>query len=184
LKIEQLATAIDCEGSIGINRIFSSKTSSKPQFSARIMLGMIHPAIPQALRDTFGSTITVRKSALSKSGKSLRPIIIWSVVGNRATRPILEALLPHLVIKQEQAKNALAMIDYIDSFPRVRKGTRGWTKLTDEHVLESYWLKAKELNHVTPATTKREGPVMGCDSLTSCESMRGDFEVSPPPTIQ
>ena len=176
MTLAQLATAIDCEGYIGINKMVSSKTSSKPQFSARITLGMIHPAIPYALRDTFGSTIWVDKSG----SHFKRPMYRWCVVGNTAIRPILEALLPYLIVKQEQARNALEMVRYIDSFPRVRKGKRGWTKNTEQAVLETFFVKGKALNQLTPATTERENPVTGCDSLNSRESVRGESEAVPP----
>jgi hypothetical protein len=174
--IEQLATAIDCEGYIGINRLLSSKTSSKPQFSVRISLGMIHPAIPNSLRDTFGSTIWIDKSG----SHSKRPMYRWMVCGNVKTKAILEALLPHLIVKKYQALNALEMIDYINSFPLVRKGVRGWTKNTEQHVLETFHEKGKALNHVTPAETERENPVRGCDSPNLCESIRENSEVCSP----
>ena len=172
MNISQLATAIDCEGHIGINRMVSSKGNGKPQFSARITLGMTHPAIPYALQETFGSTVWVDKSG----SHSKRPLYRWSVVGNTATKSILEALLPFLIVKKEQALNALALIKYVDSFPRVRKGLKGWTKNTELAVLESFHQNGKALNQLTPATTERENPVMGCDSLNSCESMREESE--------
>jgi hypothetical protein len=177
LNIQQFATAIDCEGYIGINKMRSSKTSSKPQYSVRISFGMIHPAIPNALRDKFGSTVWLDKSGSHK----IRPMYRWCVVGNTKTEAILRNLIPYLIVKKEQALNALAMIEYINSFPKVRKGIRGWTKNTDLAVLESFFQKGKDLNQRTPAETERENPVMGCDSPTLCESIGEQPDAVAPP---
>lgn len=171
LTIPQLATAIDCEGYLGINRLRSCKANSKMSFSARIGLGMIHPVIPNALKEKFGSTVNLQRNA---SGN--HPIYRWTVIGNKMIKPILQTLLPYLVVKREQAENLLEFIAYSDSFPRVRKGITGWTKNTDVDVMTTYWLKAKALNHPAPATTKRETLVTGCDSLNSRETVRGESE--------
>jgi hypothetical protein len=171
LSIEQLATAIDCEGYLGINRMMSESNNGKYSFSARIGLGMIHPAIPTALKETFGSTVRLERNVRGNYS-----MYRWTVVGNKMIKTILETLLPHLVVKQEQAKNLLAFIEYSDSFPLVRKGKKGWTKNTDVDVMTTYWLTAKALNHPAPATTKRENPVMGSDSLNSQETVREELE--------
>lgn len=82
-------------------------------------------------------------------------------------------------MKSEQAKNVLEFIKYVDANPA--KWREGATrKTTDESVLKSHWLRAKDLNQMAPATTKRENSEMGCDSLNPLETLGEPSEASAP----
>lgn len=153
MLIEQLATAIDCEGHIGINRM--KHTYGHIQHSARIGLAMLHPAIPSALHNRFGGSLQLQHNP-SGHGSLHR----WSCVGNKQVGPILTSLLPYLQVKQEQAQNVL---DFLAVYKR-NNGGRTSTEEAAER--DAYWLKAKALNRPAPATTKRKTPEMECDSLT------------------
>jgi hypothetical protein len=166
---EQIATAVDCEGYIGIYRS-RDKRRNRYGFSPRVSLGMTHPAIPNELKRRFGSNIY-----LHKSRSEYRQCYSWVIQNKEEVKAFLEIILPHLLVKYEQAKNVLEFIAYCNSHPACWQGN-AVKKTTDNAVLESYWLKAKELNQCEPATTKREDLVIGCDSLNSQETVREESE--------
>ncbi len=158
MLIEQLATAIDCEGYIGINMLRHPKWVIR--YAARIGLAMQHPAIPNALHSRFGGSLRIQHNP-----KGNFDLWRWSAVGNIQVGPILNELLPHLVVKKAQAENVLAFLD-------VYKNSNRWSKrsLEDTDMMKDFWLKAKALNRPAPATTERETPVTGSDSLALQET--------------
>src|SRR4029077_6250253 len=100
----------------------------------------------------------------------------WAACGNKQVGPILMELLPHLVVKKE---NALNVLSFLETFKPRHRHTP--ITLEDKAERESYWLKAKALNRPVAATTERDAPVMGCDSLNSQETVRGVVEAPLPP---
>lgn len=166
----QFATAMDCEGYIGIYRAYNKRTDSY-HFSARISLGMTDSIIPNEFVKRFGSRIYVH---IPRSGH--KTSYSWVVQENEQVKNVLITLLPHLLVKREQAKNVLDFIEF-----RSGKCNRGRKRTIEEKVvLESYWLKAKELNQRAPATTERENPVMGSYSLNPLETLGEKSEESSP----
>jgi hypothetical protein len=73
----------------------------------------------------------------------------------------------------------LEFIAYCDANPAKYQGN-AVKRTTDSGVIDAYWLKAKALNNPAPATTKRENPVMGCDSLNPLESLGEKSEAVSP----
>jgi hypothetical protein len=165
----QFATAIDCEGYIGIYRSKDNRRN-RYGFSPKVALGMTHPAIPEELKKRFGSSIYIYSSR-----RGHKTVYNWVVQNKEEVTKVLKALLPYLMIKREQAENVLQFIEYCEANPAKYQGN-AVKKTTDDAVLTSYWLKAKELNQREPATTKRENPEMGSNSLNSRETMREESE--------
>jgi hypothetical protein len=163
----QLATAIDCEGYIGINRMMHP--SGRIQHSAKIGLAMSHPAIPSALKVRFGGSL--RREHNPKGNYDMHR---WELVGNKQTGPTLSTLLPFLVVKKAQAENVLAFLTAFVQMPAQTSHRRRTQPEMD--LLESFWITGKGLNRPAPTTTERENPVMECDSLTSQETARKSSE--------
>jgi hypothetical protein len=165
----QLATAVDCEGYIGIYRSYDKRRNTF-RYSPRISVGMTDPVIPEKFKERFGSTVYVYPSR-----KGFKTCYNWVIQNKIEVRSVLNFLIPYLLVKHSQAENVLAFIDYCDAHP-MRYG-QGAKRFTDGDILMSFWNKAKELNHSEPATTKRRDPVTGSNSLNSCENMREESEV-------
>jgi hypothetical protein len=85
-------------------------------------------------------------------------------------------------VKKEQAQNVLDFIAYRNANPAKYQEDAKAVKRTaaDTDAMTTYWLKAKALNHPTPATTKRENLVIGCDSLNPLETLGEMSEESSP----
>ena len=153
----QLATAVDCEGYIGIYRSYDKRRNTF-RYSPRISVGMTDPVIPEKFKERFGSSVYVYPSR-----RGFKTCFNWVIQNKIDVKSTLNVLIPYLLVKRQQAENVLEFIAYCDSLP-MQYG-QGAKRNTDGDVLMSFWNKAKELNHSEPATTKRENPVTGCNSL-------------------
>lgn len=171
----QLATAIDCEGYIGINRMNHKirLPNRNLQHSAKVGLAMNHPAYPAALKVRFGGSMRSQHNP-----KGNQPIYRWELVGNKQTGPVLSTLLPYLVVKKQQAE---VVLEFLCDYASTRSGHKHYHRPPEEMArFDSYWMKVKELNRPAPATTERDDPATGCDSLTSQETERVSSEVKTP----
>ena len=173
----QLATAIDCEGYIGIYRS-RDRRRNRYGFSPRVSLGMTNPIIPSLFKERFGSTVYLSHKVNSKH----QDCYSWVIQNKEHVKKVLTILLPYLLVKKEQAQNVLDFISYRNANPAQYNAEAKAVKRTaaDTDAMTTYWLKAKALNHPTPATTKRENPVMGCDSLNPLETLGEMSEESSP----
>jgi hypothetical protein len=100
------AGVIDSDGYIGVQhsdyRVRVRKDSQTPTYSARIIVKQVEPQAVDLLRAMWGGYRGVQ----GPSAKRGRPLHAWEVHSAGAGRA-LEAMLPYLRIKREQAKNAL-----------------------------------------------------------------------------
>jgi hypothetical protein len=171
LSDERLATAMDCEGYYGINRL--THPSGKIQHSAKVGLAMVHPYIPTCLQKRFGSSL---RPMPNPSGN--HQLMRWEMVGNRQVGPVLEVLLPLSTVKRENIQNIL---DFLSVYHSMRKSNARHPRTHDEVlILDSFWKRAKELNRSAPATTERESLAIGSDSLNSQETARESSEAEIP----
>ena len=134
-----VAGLIDGEGCISVNR---SKTKSDYIYSARIDVGMSAKAGPllKMLHTQFGGGLR----QIRKRTRRWAAAYAWGVFGHAAGR-LLRDLLPHLVLKRQQASLGIELQDMIAG------KTRGWTK------------KMRELN--------RKGPLVNLTPKASCVAM-------------
>ena len=155
LTDEQFATAIDCEGCVGINRF---KTPyGRVNYSARISLAMNHSAIPTSFHVRFGGSLNRQRNS-----KGYFESFRWEMVGNRQTGPVLYALLPHLTVKQDQARNVIKFLE----------------SRSHSNDFESFWKLAKELNHQNFATDNPREAVLSIPQLATAMDCEGAFGIN------
>jgi len=129
----RLAAYVDGEGSILIARTAVKTGTKRPQYTLELVVANTNPLLIQWLCDTFGG-IPYFSPPLGGSCKSrmygvkaTKRCMSWKHFEGRAAS-LIEKILPYLIIKQEQAKVALA-------YREVRKmGSKG-RKLTDEDIV-------------------------------------------------
>jgi hypothetical protein len=148
-----LAGAIDSDGTIGIKKsTYAMRVrgdATQAVYSERVALRQVTPEITTLLRDTFGGSLYVTKP----SAKNGRPLYSWAATDRKAF-DCLVALLPFLLVKKQQAENAVALrkIKVRSMKAKVKRG-RGHVGAAVRPValteaMESAYLRAKDLNHV------------------------------------
>lgn len=133
-----LAGIIDGEGCISIRKC---KQGKYVYFKPMIEVGMTVKAPIEFLAKTFGGSVWYE--VIRKSGKNQHK---WRVTGTNIV-PIIKAILPHLMVKQEQANLCLKLCSYIQP----RKGhSNKWTpqeRIFQESVRLPLFEKMYLLNH-------------------------------------
>lgn len=116
IDIRYMAGLFDGEGCICLVKQ-RRVDSDLPVYSIRCVLAMCHKPFIKSVQAQFGGLYTERKGA----GKSRNSFALqWT---NNRAKPFLEALLPHLVMKLEEAEIAL------DFLARLRHpGTSFWRR--------------------------------------------------------
>lgn len=120
-----VAGLIDGEGCIAI---YESKGRT---FYHNVTVGMTAKALPilEQLKAKYGGNLTLHRQATERWDAAHT----WSVHGDAAT-PVLEEVMPHLVLKEEQARIALKVAEIRASLPArwVKPGAdqraRKWTE--------------------------------------------------------
>ena len=167
-----LAGIIDGEGTIRIGRSNNLTNRRVPAYYAGISCGMTELNALQLLVDTFGGKIRTEGRAENR-----KPMFRWGTSGTKAVARILVALYPYLRVKQPQAA---VVLDFILNKEAPFDRQQGLSQ-SQLQWREELYLKVRKLNAVgVAATTEYQGPEKGCDSLASCESMRGIPEVVGP----
>ena len=77
----------------------------------RVHVTMCTARVPRWLQDNFGGSLH-RYPAYGRQGTSRRERDVWALSGRRAA-PFLEAILPYLKEKQDQARIALEIISML-----------------------------------------------------------------------
>lgn len=110
------AGLIDGEGTIGIGR------TQADTYAIRVAVGMtdVATSIIRMLEKTYGGRINPMKP----DNERCRPKLRWAVEGDEAAT-VLELVLPHLILKREQAKLALILQDRIRAW-RAESGRCFW----------------------------------------------------------
>jgi hypothetical protein len=99
-EIGWCAGIIDGEGCIRIQR---------HTFGLVVIVGSTNLEMLLKLRDLWGGNISPKKSGIKEHWK---PYFLWQITGRKAF-PMLESILPHLVVKQKQATIALGLKDLL-----------------------------------------------------------------------
>jgi hypothetical protein len=152
-ELAYCAGVIDSDGTIGVKcNTYSVRVigdSKQPTYSERICVKQVEPEAVDLLSRIFGGT-RYHAAPSVKRGKWL---YVWQVTDLKAAR-CLAALLPHLRIKAEQARNCLALrLDKeISKGQRVAygRGHVGAAARSPElsQTMEARYQRAKELNRV------------------------------------
>lgn len=99
-----LAGVIDSDGCINIQKRKAGKWAAN--YQPRVTVKQVTPQAPDLLHRTFGGALWVQ----GPSAKRGRPLHTWNI-HSAAAGEALRLLLPHLRIKPEQARNALALCE-------------------------------------------------------------------------
>lgn len=137
------AGLIDGEGTIGIGR------TQADTYAIRVAVGMtdVATSIIRMLEKTYGGRINPMKP----DNERCRPKLRWAVEGDEAAA-VLESVLPHLILKREQAKLALTLQDRITAW-RTESGRCFWNH-PRRHEAEILKQRLNEMNQrgVVPPT--------------------------------
>jgi hypothetical protein len=148
-----LAGAIDSDGTIGVKKstyaMRVTKDSKQPTYSERVALRQVESVVPNLLKRTFGGSLYITKPSAPRG----RPLWSWAATDIRAVE-CLRHLLPYLMVKSCQARNALSLRVLKDKsraakvrFGRGHVGAAPRPKRLGE-AMEMRYLKAKKLNRV------------------------------------
>jgi len=106
---EYLAGLFDGEGCIDVQRMYPKAGRNRLYVRPRVRMCMTDSARPlmQMLRDRFGGHLVSRKAGKANQQNS------WSLewLNGDDMRRLLNLILPHLILKAEQAKLALWWLD-------------------------------------------------------------------------
>ena len=141
IDIRYMAGLFDGEGCICLvkQKVIGLKY---PNYSIRCVVSMCHKPIIKMIQAQFGGLYSERKGT-DKQRNSFS--LMWT---NNRAKPFIESLLPHLILKREEAEVAL---DYLN---RLRHpGTSFWRKANQEQI--DHLLAERELVRTKLALLKR-----------------------------
>jgi hypothetical protein len=104
----------------------------------------------ELFRQTFGGTLYKSKIYPSKSGFKTNSVLFVYSAEHKIAVTILTTLLPHMLVKVEQARLALEIVELKTKYKkRESNGIFHAQPYSTELItkLEENWLKVKELNH-------------------------------------
>lgn len=131
-----LACAVDGEGTITIVKKTSKESKLGYRFQAQISMGNTSIAFVNRFLELIDgqATVTVPKGR----NKRHKPIF-YLVVRSRAMKPLLERILPHLVIKQRQA-------ELVIKYRTMLEDSAIWQNRENHEVFEEFYLECRDLN--------------------------------------
>ena len=139
---EYAAGLIDGEGYIGISR------TKAETYAIRVQVAMVTKGTPilHSLRQRYGGRITTRPGESERNAEK----DVW-VADGKSAAAFLGAILPHLILKREQASCALDLWSSILA-SRKRSGRKHWDDGLRRHA-NHLMLRVQELNARGPAPT-------------------------------
>ena len=150
------AGLVDGEGCIYVTNAARKGVGSR-SYSAAVEIGMSVKAISllRMIKREYGGTIKLSRPATDKWAEAHA----WTIVGERAEACLLR-LLPHLVLKQEQARLALRVMEIRRSLVPVGGVTARWTAEAASRC-EAARLSIQELNRKGPEVAMEEPVIPG-----------------------
>ena len=143
IDIQYMAGLFDGEGCISLVKQ-RRLDSDLPIYSIRCVIAMCHKPIIKAINAQFGGLYSERRGVSDKQRNSFA--LMWA---NNKAKFFLETLLPHLILKREEAEIAL------DFLSRLRHpGTSFWRRATQTEIdclqaeREFVRIKMSALKHV------------------------------------
>jgi len=129
------AGLIDGEGTIGISR------TNAGTYAIRVAVAITDVA--SNIIHNLHRTYSGRVNPMKPGGEKHRPKLRWSVEGEKAAA-VLESVLPHLILKREQARIALDLQDHVRQW-RQESGRHFWSH-SRQHAAEVLKQRINELN--------------------------------------
>ena len=135
-KAMWLAGVIDGEGTVGVYKQHRPANKSKVRYFANVQVAGTHKGFIEEVARTMGCSSYVSEKA-NRIQQGHKPV--WSVAARRRyVRRTLEAVLPYLIIKKEQAALVLEFVS------KVENATCHTHNLTPE--FEKFYQQMKVLN--------------------------------------
>lgn len=139
IELAYLAGALDGDGSFSL--IKRSTRSVSPLYEPMIQIANVNKELIDLFHNYSGST-GIRSSYIAKDGAIRRKCYYWKAKGLKQSLPILESVIPYLVMKKERA---LFLRNYIVNNPF----KRGSNRLSDDElrVREKAYLVMRNFNN-------------------------------------
>lgn len=112
LDVRYAAGLFDGEGWITICKQMV-KNRPDARYQLVVGIGMVHRPVIEALQSTFGGNLFLKKPSVSQSERT-RTGHIWRVSSGPAAE-FLEKVLPHLIVKRDEALLALSFQRHISA---------------------------------------------------------------------
>lgn len=106
ITLAYIAGIIDADGCVLVVRTkaYACQQRTTPGYHAKVQVRMVEDAAIDVIVETFGGHSWRARPSAPRG----RPLRCWAV-SDAAAQRVLEALLPYLRVKREQAENALAL---------------------------------------------------------------------------
>lgn len=143
-----IAGMVDADGTIGIRRFRGS--THHVHYRPMVEVTNMSVEVMTLLNRTFGERKTYQKNSRTSTGQ----IYTWRATGSKC-KSVIEAILPYLQYKKDQALNCLKLVNRIG-----KRGGVGWTaekRLTEDAEREALYFRAKELNSPAYRVLKHAG---------------------------
>lgn len=144
LSIEYLAGLFDGEGCISLAQGGAVK-NGYVSFGLRMAICMCYKPIIEQIHNDYGGN----KIARRRTDGNRRDQWTWHITG-KAAEELLNLLIPHLIVKKEEALVCKEALNYRRSLPKGVGGRRGGTPRTTEQKekLQEYVDKVKALKKI------------------------------------
>lgn len=115
-----LAGAVDCDGSINVQRQHRKRVSGRKVLAlmVRLTFVQVNPDVPRLFERTFGGNVYFYVAPYRERTRGWHQ---W-YVGGAAAANAIRALLPYLVLKKTQAELVLQLWSMLDEQRRLRNG--------------------------------------------------------------
>ena len=112
MDIRYAAGLFDGEGYVRIAR-WKKPNSRHVRYNVVAGIGMTYLPIIEALRDQFGGSLSENRHDLRNSKARIQ--FTWNI-GSQVAARFLRKVLPHLIVKHDEAQLALLLQDNIDKY--------------------------------------------------------------------
>lgn len=119
MDIRYVAGLFDGEGVVSIVR-WAKPNSTHIRYQVRAAIGMSHRPVIEALHKRFGGSLHMNRHDLRSRKNRIQ--FCW-IVSSQVAAEFLRAVLPHLVVKREEAEIAIEFQKHIDD-NRPKKANR------------------------------------------------------------
>lgn len=159
---EYVAGLIDGEGCIDCQVMYPKRGYSYYNVRPRLRVAMTQSAgfLLEQLEAAYGGYISYRRSRVLTQNDSMS----WEIAGKQRVTALLEAILPHLVLKKEQAKLALWWLQNVSG------------KHVSEEVRRTFSSELKQMK-LDPQRLSEEA-VLRIEELMRQSKLYGDVETS------
>jgi hypothetical protein len=161
VRLAYLAGALDGDGSFSLIKATAAAARS-PLYYPMIQLANVKKELIELFMQEFGGSYTTRKSYIGKDGGTRQECYQWKREKSDHCFPVLENIIPYLIIKKERA---MFLRDYIINNPFVR----------GSNVLDGSILMSREKAHIKMRSFN-DKPHTNCELLSISKRNSSDSD--------